>query len=45
MTKKWAKYQWGEGNEMNGKLDEKWVNWEKGSEEEFIADNCWAYRR
>lgn len=38
-------YQWGKGNVIAGKLHDYLKGWERDTEEEFIGDNFWAYKK
>lgn len=38
-------YRWGEENYMGGIVQDKLCDWEAGTEEQFIGDNFWAYKR
>jgi len=40
-----VEYKWGEGNELGGVVDETPKDWEEGTEEEFVGDNFWAFKK
>ncbi len=39
------KYRWGEGNQLAANLNNELESWKEGSEEKFIGDNFWAYKK
>ncbi len=45
LNKKGIRYTCGDGNEMSGKFCGGLRDWEVGSEEEFIGDNFWAFKK
>jgi len=38
-------YEWGDANQVAGKLADRLHEWGEGTEEEFIGDNFWAFKR
>ncbi len=44
MTQSTVKYEWGAGNVLAGVFEGELHDWKKGSEEEFIGNNFWAYK-
>ncbi|MGJ8657181.1 MAG: YqjF family protein [Akkermansiaceae bacterium] len=38
-------YRWGKGNILGGMIHSRLKDWEAGTEEAFIGDNFWAYKR
>ena len=38
-------YTWGDGNELGGVVTDEPKGWQKGTEEEFVGDNFWAFKK
>lgn len=38
-------YQWGDGNKLGGDIKEPLTDWQEGTEEAFIGDNYWAFKK
>ncbi len=38
-------YQWGDGNNLGGEIKEQLRDWQDGTEEAFIGDNFWAFKK
>ncbi|MFT5904552.1 MAG: hypothetical protein ACI9E1_000136 [Cryomorphaceae bacterium] len=45
MTDHHINYNWGEGNVLAGKLGNELKDWQEGTEEKFIGDNFWAFKK
>ncbi len=45
MTDHHISYKWGEGNVLAGKLCDGLKDWQKDTEEGFIGDNFWAFKK